>query len=257
MPAPAPTVVPLPRPLLAARELRKRYRHVDALAGVTIEVGPGEVVGLLGPNGAGKTTCFRLLLGLEHPDAGTIRMGTADVTRTPAHLRARAGLGYLSQDPSAFRGLRAWENIAVALEGLPRDRRPRGAALARDARALLDEMGLGALADRTAAVLSGGERRKLEIARALAARPQVLLLDEPFAGVDPKGVTELRATIASLRGRGVGLLLTDHRVAEALPICDRAYVLDRGAVLRHGKPAEVTADANVRAAFLGPEFAVR
>ena len=248
------SVLALPQPLLCARDLRKRYGRADVLSGVTIEVAAGEVVGLLGPNGAGKTTTFRLLLGLEHPDAGSIRMGGTDVTGAPAHERARAGLGYLAQEPSVFRGLRAWENVAVALEGLPRTRRPRGPALEREARARLAEFGLEALADRNAALLSGGERRKLEIARAMAAQPTVLLLDEPFAGVDPRGVTELRATIASLRGRGVGLLLTDHRVAEALQSCDRAYVLDRGVVLRQGRPDEVVADPGVRAAFLGPDF---
>ncbi|HEV8320270.1 MAG TPA: LPS export ABC transporter ATP-binding protein [Myxococcota bacterium] len=251
-----PAAEPAAAPLLAARGLSKRYGTLEVLREVTLELRAGEVVGLLGPNGAGKTTCFRLLLGLDRPDAGAVLMDGRDVTRAPAHRRARAGLGYLPQDASVFRGLRAWENVAVALEGLPAPDRPRdAAALRRRAVEVLAEFGLdAALADRGAAVLSGGERRRLEIARAMAARPAVLLLDEPFAGVDPRGVAELRATIAALRGRGVALLVTDHRVAETLAVCDRAYVLDRGVLLCEGTPTEVAAHPGARAAFLGPDF---
>ena len=230
---------------LEASGLARRYGNVAAVGGVDLEVAPGEVVGLLGPNGAGKSTTFRLLAGLERPDAGWVRLGGTDVTRWPLHRRARAGLGYLPQHPSVLPRLTAGENVALALRGGERIER---------ARKLLREAGLGDLVDRRAGSLSGGERRRTEVVRCLGLGPKVMLLDEPFAGVDPAHVRGLQEMIRGLAGEGVGVLLTDHAVHAALRTCDRAYLLDSGVVRVAGSPATVANDPFARERYLGEDF---
>ena len=220
-------------------------RIVDQLS---LSVAPGEIVGLLGPNGAGKTTTFRLLVGLDAPDAGTITLDGAPL-RGPLWARVRAGLGYLPQEISVLRRMSARDNLLVALEA-------RGAPAA-EADALLARLGLAALADRPAGGLSGGERRRLELGRCLATAPRIVLLDEPFAGVDPVAIAELQRHILEMAEAGVGVLLTDHAVHEALPLCDRALLLDGGAVLVEGSPAAVAADPHARRRYLGPNFELR
>jgi lipopolysaccharide export system ATP-binding protein len=233
--------------ILRATGLRCRYGDVVALDGLDLSAGAGEIVGLLGPNGAGKSTTFRLLAGLELPTEGSVELGGRDVTRWPLHRRARAGLGYLPQGPSVLPRLTAADNVAIALEA--RGRR-RG-----DAHPLLAAAGLGQLSDRRAGTLSGGERRRVEIVRALALEPAVLLLDEPFSGVDPVHVDALQAAIRGVRDRGVAVVLTDHAVREALPLCDRALLLDAGRVLVEGPPAAIAADPLARSRYLGANLA--
>ena len=231
---------------LQARGLRRSYRGRRVVDGVDLDVAPGEVVGLLGPNGAGKTTCFRMVAGLELPEAGTVALDGVDLGRLPLWRRVRAGLGYLAQEPTVFRHLSVRNNLEVALGA-------RGAPL-EQAGALLERAGLLALAEQAAGRLSGGERRRLEIARALAAAPRVLLLDEPFAGVDPVAVAALQRVIAQLARDGMGVLVTDHAVRETLGICDRALILDGGRVMASGAPQQVAADPHVRDRYLGPDF---
>ncbi len=235
-----------PATILAGHGLVRRFGQVTAVAGVDITIGAGEVVGLLGPNGAGKSTTFKLLAGLERPDQGRIELAGVDVTAWPLHRRARAGLGYLPQHASVLPRLSARDNVRVALEAVGRP--------GKDADELLEEAGLGRLADRPAGALSGGERRRLEVARCLALRPRVVLMDEPFAGVDPAHVRSLQASIRGLAGAGLGVLLTDHAVREALPTCDRAYVLDGGALQVSGSPEQVAADPRARQRYLGVDF---
>ncbi len=236
---------------LTAEGLVKHYRRRPVVDGVSLHVDEGEVVGLLGPNGAGKTTCFYMIMGLVPADAGRIWMGGRDLTLKPMHVRARHGLGYLAQEPSIFRHLTVADNILAVLElrgGLSR------AARRERCDRLLGEFGLEHLRDEPAIRLSGGERRRLEIARALATEPRIILLDEPFAGVDPISVAEIQQIVARLAGQGIAILITDHNVRETLGICGRAYILAEGSVLAQGRPAEILEDPAVRERYLGSHF---
>ncbi|GIX21779.1 MAG: ABC transporter ATP-binding protein [Gammaproteobacteria bacterium] len=236
---------------LVAEGLAKAYRKRRVVDGVDLHVEGGEIVGLLGPNGAGKTTTFYMIVGLVPADAGRIRLDGADLTRLPMHLRARRGIGYLPQEPSVFRKLSVADNILAVLElQADLDRRSRRERL----EALLEELHIGHLRDQPGIALSGGERRRVEIARALAGRPRILLLDEPFAGVDPISVGEIQQLIADLAARGIGVLITDHNVRETLQVCRRAYILESGRVLAEGEPAALLADERVRRAYLGDQF---
>lgn len=231
--------------------LKKRYRSREILHGVDVAVDAGEVVGLLGPNGAGKTTCFYLIVGLIPADHGHIELAGRNITSLPMHARARAGLSYLAQEPSVFRKLSARANIMAILQ-TRRD-------LSRAERAehcdrLLEELGIAHVADSQALSLSGGERRRLEIARALAVDPTVMLLDEPFAGVDPIAVGDIKAIVSHLRDRNIGVLITDHNVRETLDICDRGYIISSGSVIAAGSPAELLDDQQVRDVYLGADF---
>lgn len=217
---------------------------------VCLTIEGGEVVGLLGPNGAGKTTTFYLLVGLIHPDTGVVKLNGADITAVPLYRRARAGIGYLPQEPSVFRGLTVEENILAVLELQSLSRRERQEKVDE----LLDEFGLGHHRQRLTPSLSGGERRRVEIARALAASPTFLLLDEPFAGIDPIAVTDIQKIIAHLKARGIGVLVTDHNVRETLKITDRAYIVHDGVIFRSGTPDSLAADEDVKRIYLGADF---
>ncbi len=235
---------------LRAQALTKSYGRRVVVRQVDVLIRRGEVVGLLGPNGAGKTTTFYMVVGLARPDSGQVFLGDDDITSLPMYLRARAGIGYLPQEASVFRKLTAEENILAILEtlGLPvPEQRER-------ARELLHELGIEAMARQPAYTLSGGERRRLEIGRALATSPSFILLDEPFAGIDPIAVIDLQRIIAHLRSRGIGVLITDHNVRETLKITDRAYILRDGQVFRAGTPAELASDDEVRKVYLGEGF---
>jgi len=236
---------------LEARALAKTYRRRRVVDGVDLAVNAGEVVGLLGPNGAGKTTSFYMIVGLVSANAGKIFLDGEDITHRPMHARARRGLSYLAQEPSVFRRLSARDNLMAVLE-------MRNGANAEDRRQrcdeLLDELGIGHVADSLALSLSGGERRRLEIARALAVEPKVMLLDEPFAGVDPIAVGDIKGIIGHLRDRQIGVLITDHNVRETLDICDRAYIINAGRVIATGEPAALLQDPQVRAVYLGEHF---
>jgi lipopolysaccharide export system ATP-binding protein len=234
---------------LKVRSLRKSYRRRPVIRDVSLELAPGEVVALLGPNGSGKTTCFYAVAGLITPEAGQVVIDGQDVTGLPMYRRARLGLGYLPQEMSIFRGLTVEENILAILElsEAPKARRAR-------LEELLSEFGIAHLRRAPALALSGGERRRVEIARCLAARPAYVLLDEPFAGVDPIAVGEIRSLVEGLKGRGIGVLITDHNVRETLGIVDRAYILHDGRVLKSGTVAEVVRDEDVRRVYLGQSF---
>lgn len=236
---------------LQATGLCKRYKARQVVKDISISVGPGEIVGLLGPNGAGKTTAFYMIVGLVPCDGGSVTLGQQDLTTLPMHLRARAGVGYLPQEPSVFRRLSVADNLLAILET-----RPNLDAEARQQRleALLDELHIGHLRDNLGQSLSGGERRRVEIARALAADPQFILLDEPFAGVDPVSVADIQRIVAHLRDRGIGVLITDHQVRETLGICSRAYIVNQGAVIASGTAEEILANPEVRAVYLGQDF---
>ncbi len=238
---------------LRAEHLKKSYRGRQVLRGVSVDVNPGEVVGLLGPNGAGKTTCFYLIVGLIAAEQGRILLDGRDITRLPMHARARAGLSYLAQEPSVFRKLSARENILAILETRRDLKRPE-----REQRCerLLEELGISHVSDSLALSLSGGERRRLEIARALAVEPTVMLLDEPFAGVDPIAVGDIKAIVSHLRDRRIGVLITDHNVRETLDICDRGYIISAGTVIAAGAPADLLADQQVRKVYLGADFSM-
>ena len=238
------------RELLHTDGLTKTYRGRRVVDGVSIAVGEGEIVGLLGPNGAGKTTSFRMVVGMITPDRGTVVFDDKDITRMPMYRRARRGLGYLSQEPSVFRKLTVLDNVTAVLEarGVPRKERKDRAL------GLLEELQLTHLLGSYGETLSGGERRRLEIARALATRPKLLLLDEPFAGVDPITVEEIQKILRQLVERGIAILITDHAVTEALRISDRAYILDRGKVIAEGMPHEIIANEIVRRVYLGSSF---
>ena len=235
---------------LRAVGLNKTYGKKKVVDNVSIEVRRGEVVGLLGPNGAGKTTTFSMVLGLVPQDSGRIFLDDEDITGLPMYLRARKGLCLLPQEPSAFRKLSVEDNLLAIMETMP-DARPRGdGVLART----LKEFGLEKLARSKAYTLSGGERRRLEIARAMITDPQFILLDEPFTGIDPLAILDLQAIVSDLRARGLGLLLTDHSVREALKITDRAYIIDKGRIFKEGTPAEIVASEDVRRSYLGEDF---
>jgi len=237
--------------MLSAVALTKRYRKREVVKDFSFELKPGEVVGLLGPNGAGKTTCFYMVVGLVPCDGGQILLDGNDISDLPMHLRARRGVGYLPQEASVFRSLSAADNVRAALElRTDLDRDAREAQLG----ALLDELHIAHVADQPGESLSGGERRRIEIARALAANPRYMLLDEPFAGVDPISVGEIQGIIRHLRQRGIGVLITDHNVRETLGICDRAYILNAGTVLAAGTPNDVLMNPDVRRVYLGTQF---
>ncbi len=235
---------------LAGRGLGKSFGGRKVLSDVSIAVRPGEAVGLLGPNGAGKTTTFYIITGLIAADHGRVLLDGQDVTALPMHRRGRLGVGYLPQEASIFRGLNVEDNIRAIAELAAPDRR------AADARveALLEEFGLLHLRRSPALALSGGERRRTEIARALASQPRYLLLDEPLAGIDPINVAEIRRLVSHLKDRGLGVLITDHNVRDALELIDRAYILHDGSLLREGTPAEIVADPLVRRVYLGESF---
>ena len=237
--------------MLSAQGLQKSFRSRQVVQDFGFEIRQGEVVGLLGPNGAGKTTCFYMVVGLIEPDGGRITLDGEDITGLPMHQRARKGIGYLPQEASVFRRLSVADNIMAVLE--------LRADLATGARqheldALLDELKIAHIATQKGISLSGGERRRVEIARALAANPRFMLLDEPFAGVDPISVGEIQRIVRHLRDRGIGVLITDHNVREALGICEHAYILNEGKVLARGTPAEILAHKQVREVYLGHEF---
>ena len=237
--------------MLVAEGLRKRYRSREVVRDFGLTLNAGEVVGLLGPNGAGKTTCFYMIVGLVPADAGRIVLDGIDITNRPMYARAQLGVGYLPQEPSVFRKLSVADNIRLVLELRPDlDDEGRETELS----ALLDELQINHVADQAGASLSGGERRRVEIARALAGKPRMILLDEPFAGVDPISVHEIQRIVRHLKQRGIGVLITDHNVRETLGICDRAYILADGAVLAQGTPAHLLENQDVRRVYLGDAF---
>lgn len=235
---------------LRTEDLTKSYGGRTVVRNVSLSVASGEVVGLLGPNGAGKTTTFYAVVGLIAPDRGRVILNDEDVTHDPMYQRARKGIGYLPQEPSIFRGLTVEQNILAILETV---RMPRQARYAR-MRELLDELDLAPLAKSPAHTLSGGERRRAEITRALVISPSFILLDEPFAGIDPIAVTDIQQIIFHLKARGIGVLITDHNVRETLRITDRAYIVHDGAVFRSGTPGELAHDADVKRIYLGTDF---
>lgn len=235
---------------LAVHHLRKSYKAHHVVEDVSMNLSRGEAVGLLGPNGAGKTTLFYMIMGLVRPDAGRIELDGQDVTRLPMYRRARLGIGYLPQEASIFRGLDVEDNIRAVLEIVEPDRRQRGLEL----EAILAEFDLLHLRKIPAVALSGGERRRCEIARAIAGRPSFMLLDEPFAGIDPIAVGDIQELVQHLTRRNIGVLITDHNVRETLSLIDRAYIMHAGRVLSEGVPAEIIANPEVRRAYLGEDF---
>jgi lipopolysaccharide export system ATP-binding protein len=247
VPAPEPTTE---RPMLQGHALTKRYGGRSVVDNVEIKVGQGEVVGLLGPNGAGKTTTFYMLVGLLKPDDGRITLGADDITGLPLYQRARRGISYLPQEPSVFRKLTVEQNLLAVLETLPLTDEERRARL----QSLLDELDIARLAKSPAGVLSGGERRRVEITRALVLEPHFLCLDEPFAGIDPITVVEIQRIISYLKERGIGVLMSDHNVQETLSIIDRAYVIHAGKILVQGGPRDIVDNDRVREVFLGERF---
>lgn len=236
--------------MLQTRGLVKRYGPRTVVNGISLAVERGQIIGLLGPNGAGKTTTFYMMVGLVRPDTGEVWLDDANLTHRPVHERARAGIGYLAQDPSVFRGLTVEENILVVLEANGKAPEAREEILHH----LLEEFGLQTVRRQIGASLSGGERRRVEIARVLAMDPAYILLDEPFTGIDPKSVAEIQEVVRYLRTRGLGVIITDHNVRDTLAITDRATVLLEGSVEASGTPAEVMANPNVRRYFLGERF---
>jgi len=230
--------------------LFKHYGKRRVVDDVSLQVQKGEVVGLLGANGAGKTTTFYMIVGLERPDSGNVMLGDQDLTKLPMYLRARLGIGYLPQEPSVFRKMTAAQNILAVLETVGLRRREQLKRLEE----LLEEFGIGHVRNTRGDALSGGERRRTEIARALATEPQYILLDEPFAGIDPKAVDDIQNVILYLRDRGIGILITDHNVRETLGVTDRAYIMAEGRIFRSGQPQELTEDAEVRRLYLGEKF---
>ena len=235
---------------LSVAALNKRYKSRVVVHDVSLAVGSGEVVGLLGPNGAGKTTCFYMIVGLVAADGGAIELDGDDLTRMPIHARARLGLSYLPQEASIFRKLSVADNVQAILElqGIDADE------IANRLDALLEDLSISHLRDASAVSLSGGERRRVEIARALATRPRFILLDEPFAGIDPIAVLDIQKIIGFLKEREIGVMITDHNVRETLGICDRAYIINEGRVLASGTPDEIVYNENVRKVYLGEHF---
>ncbi len=235
---------------LVAETLLKQFRRRVVVDGVSVRITPGEVVGLLGPNGAGKTTSFHLILGLIPPNGGRVLLDGNDITRLPMYLRARRGIGYLPQEPSIFRRMTVEQNLLSVLE-----LRGFGTGHAKErSKELLHEFGLEHVATTPGYALSGGERRRAEIARALASDPRYMMLDEPFAGIDPIAVSELQRIVVRLKEKGLGVLITDHNVRETLQITDRAYIISQGRIFRHGTPAELASDPEVRKVYLGEHF---
>ena len=234
---------------LQAQHLHKKFRGRSVLNDVSLNVQGGEIVGLLGPNGAGKTTCFHIMVGLLKPDHGIIRMNSEDISQKPVHQRGQLGLAYLPQEKSIFTDLTTVENVQAILELQTPKQKTRNAALA-----LLHEMGIEHLAEESASTLSGGERRRVEIARLLAVQPKFILMDEPFAAIAPIAVKDFQKIISSLSKRGIGILITDHNVRETLTICDRSYILDNGKVLTEGDVNTIIHNQTVRDAYLGEDF---
>jgi lipopolysaccharide export system ATP-binding protein len=236
--------------LLDAQGLRRRFGSRDVVRGVDLAVRPGEVVGLLGKNGAGKTTTFRMIMGILKPHSGQVRFAGEDVSRLPMYRRARLGMGYLAQEPSVFGRMTSADNILAALEllDIPAEER------ARRLDGLIEDLGLAKVRDSLASSLSGGERRRLEIARALATRPSLLLFDEPFSGIDPIAVFEIQEIIYDLKAKGLGVLLTDHNVRETLAITDRAYIMEEGEIWLEGSPEELVNHPDARRLYLGERF---
>ncbi len=235
---------------LRSAHLVKHYGRRRVVDDVSLQVDKGEVVGLLGANGAGKTTTFYMIVGLERPDSGSVLLGDQDLTKLPMYLRARLGIGYLPQEPSVFRKMTTAQNILAVLETTGLRRREQLKRLEE----LLEEFGIGHVRNTRGDALSGGERRRTEIARALATEPQYILLDEPFAGIDPKAVDDIQNVILYLRNRGIGILVTDHNVRETLGVTDRAYIMAEGKIFRSGHPRELTEDSEVRRLYLGEKF---
>jgi lipopolysaccharide export system ATP-binding protein len=235
---------------LSSTDLTKSFGGRTVVKGVNLQIASGEVVGLLGPNGAGKTTTFSMVVGLTPPDSGRVLLDGVDVTDDPMYIRARKGIGYLPQEASIFRGLTVEQNIAAILETLPLD----GTARRTRQRELLAELGLTPLSKAPAYTLSGGERRRVEITRALVISPKFILLDEPFAGIDPIAVTDIQKIIFHLKERGIGVLITDHNVRETLRITDRAYIVHDGVIFRSGTPDGLAADEDVKRIYLGADF---
>ena len=236
--------------VLRTENLTKTYKGRAVVRGVSISLNQGEVVGLLGPNGAGKTTTFYMVTGLTPPDSGTVYLDDLDITELPMYLRARQGISYLPQEPSVFRKLTVQENIMAILETINFTRQQR---LMRTS-ALLSELGIDHVANSKAYTLSGGERRRVEIARALATSPSFMLLDEPFAGIDPIAVADIQQIVGKLSTSGIGVLITDHNVRETLKITDRAYIINNGEIFRSGSPVELSVDPEVRKVYLGEWF---
>ena len=236
--------------VLSVDSLVKQYGGRKVVHDVSLSVNSGTVVGLLGPNGAGKTTTFYLVVGMVRPDKGQVCIGSEDLTADPMHIRARKGIGYLPQETSIFRKLSVRDNILAILEMLPISRHERRAR----SEMLLEELGIAHLAGQRAAVLSGGEKRRLEISRTLAIDPAFILLVEPFAGVDPLAVIDIKNIIGHLKQRGIGVLISDHNVRETLEVCDRAYILNDGQVIESGSPEEIIASKTARRIYLGDEF---
>jgi len=240
------------RSYLKAIRLAKSYRQKKVVDDVSVEVKKGEIVGLLGPNGAGKTTTFSIIIGLVPQDEGKIYLGEEEITDTPMYLRAQKGLCLLPQEPSAFRKLSVEDNLRSIMEVMPE-------AISKangDVRKILREFGLERLARAKAYMLSGGERRRLEIARAMITRPEFIMLDEPFTGIDPLAVQDLQKIILSLRDKGIGLVVTDHSVRETLKITDRAYIIDKGKILKEGSPQELSLSEEVKKCYLGEDFSL-
>jgi len=235
---------------LVGRELRKVYRGRAVVQDVTIEVGPGEVVGLLGPNGAGKTTTFYMVVGLTPPDGGRVYLGDEEITLLPMYQRAQRGIGYLPQEPSVFRKMSVEDNLRAVFETLDLSHAEQERRIDR----LLEDFRLQRVRKNLGYTLSGGERRRVEIARALVISPSFILLDEPFAGIDPIAVLDIQGIIGHLREMGIGVLITDHNVRETLKITNRAYIINNGAILRTGAPEELSADPQVRKIYLGEGF---
>jgi lipopolysaccharide export system ATP-binding protein len=236
--------------ILSARDLSKRYGDKEVVSEVSLEVHPSEVVGLLGPNGAGKTTTFNMIAGSQKPTRGRVFLGGSEITELPMYRRARLGITYLPQEASIFRRLSVADNVNAILETVESNRAARRERL----RELLAELGLSDKANRRGDSLSGGERRRVEITRALVLNPRFMMLDEPFAGVDPIAVIDIQKIIAQLKDRGIGVIITDHNVRETLSICDRAYIIKDGRIFRQGTPAEIAADPTVREVYLGENF---
>ncbi len=240
------------KPALYAMDLMKAYRGRKVVDGVSLEVHPGQIVGLLGPNGAGKTTSFHIIMGIVKPDRGDVKLGDISITSLALHERARIGIGFLAQEPSIFRKLTVWQNLDAILEFSNLTSAEREERI----ETLLEDLKIAHLFKQKAQTLSGGERRRLEIARALSGSPTILMLDEPFSGIDPKSVGEIQDIIKELRTRGIGILITDHNVRETLQVTDFAYIIGQGKIMRFGTPTELVNDPMVRSLYLGDKFSM-